>query len=45
MVVVVAGGGGERNYDVSKYTWCLTSTETIRLIRDGCKAERDTVRK
>ena len=20
---------------VSKYTWCLTSTETIRLIRDG----------
>ena len=22
---------------VSKYTWCLTSTETIRLIRDGAK--------
>ena len=22
---------------VSKYTWCLTSTETIRLIRDGEK--------
>ena len=21
--------------DVSKQTWCLTSTETIRLIRDG----------
>ena len=23
---------------VSKYTWCLTCTETIRLIRDGEKA-------
>ena len=22
-------------HGVSKYTWCLTSTETIRLIRDG----------
>ena len=22
-------------FDVSKYTWCLTSTETVRLIRDG----------
>ena len=22
-------------YMVSKSTWCLTSTETIRLIRDG----------
>ena len=31
------GGEGERNYDVSKYTWCLTSTETVRLIRDGEK--------
>ena len=25
---------GERGYG-SKYTWCLTSTETVRLIRDG----------
>ena len=24
-----------QTYLVSKYTWCLTSTETIRLIRDG----------
>ena len=24
----------------SKYTWCLTSTETIRLIRDGEKGGR-----
>ena len=23
------------NVILSKYTWCLTSTETIRLIRDG----------
>ena len=23
--------------EVSKYTWCLTSTETIKLIRDGKK--------
>ena len=23
--------------EVSKYTWCLASTETIRLIRDGEK--------
>ena len=23
--------------DFSKYTWCLTSTETIRLIRDGAR--------
>ena len=22
-------------FTVSKYTWCLTSTETMRLIRDG----------
>ena len=28
----IAGGWCVR---VSKYTWCLTSTETIRLIRDG----------
>ena len=24
---------------VSELTWCLTSTETIRLIRDGEKGE------
>ena len=27
-------------FDVRKYTWCLTSTETIRLIRDGAKRGR-----
>ena len=26
---------------LSKYTWCLTSTETIRLIRDGEKRGKD----
>ena len=25
---------------ISKQTWCLKSTETIRLIRDGKKGER-----
>ena len=25
---------------VIKYTWCLTSTETVRLIRDGEKGGR-----
>ena len=25
---------------VIKYTWCLTSTETVRLIRDGAKGGR-----
>ena len=34
--------GGEQFYStgavyVSKQTWCLTSTETVRLIRDGEK--------
>ena len=31
---------GEWCGEVSKYTWCLTSTETIRLIRDGEKGGR-----
>ena len=25
---------------ISKYTWCLTATETVRLIRDGEKGGR-----
>ena len=29
-----------RIFGVSKSTWCLTSTETIRLIRDGEKGGR-----
>ena len=29
--------GREKVLMVSKSTWCLTSTETVRLIRDGEK--------
>ena len=29
------GGGGGGGRVGSKQTWCLTSTETLRLIRDG----------
>ena len=31
------GGGGGRGLWVSKQAWCLMSTETTRLIRDGEK--------
>ena len=31
--------GTEEMKQVSKQTWCLTSTETIRLIMDGEKGE------
>ena len=34
------GAGGKRSPLVSKQTWCLTSTATIRLIKDGEKGER-----